>query len=180
MRVGPFTAVPLGRTVDIEGETADGCASTGQGHLFEITDEEDCRLTVRDTQWANGERDIVTCERHGSPQRFDTLVERLRLPVLSRGGELYVELRQVRLRPNGRGNLFAPDEAGLDAGAGLAVTGELVRHGATRVGTRGELLGDEGRTRSRIGASFPREAELVALVAYVCTRVAPVARALAA
>lgn len=180
MQVGPFAAVTLGDIVEIEGETVDGYPSTGRAHLYEITDGSDCRLTVRDTLWANGERDIVASERHHSPQRFDTLVERLRLPVMSLGTELYVELRQVRLKANGRGNLFAPDESELDAGAGFAVARELKRHGATRVATRAELLADEGRTRHRVGVQFPRQASLVPLAAYICTRVAPVARALQA
>ena len=82
----------------------------------------------------------------------------------------------MRLKANGHGNLFAADENELDAGAGVAVARELKRHGATRVGTRQELLGDEGRTRARLGVRFPASAELVPLVGYVLTRVAPVAR----
>lgn len=92
------------------------------------------------------------------------------------GRERYVELRQVRLKPNGRGNLFAPDEAGLDAGAGIGVAEELRRYGAAAVGTRAELLGDAGRHRARLGARLPCGAEMVPVVAYVLTRVAPVAR----
>jgi hypothetical protein len=164
----------------VKGETAGGQASTGRGRLYSVADGGECHLTVRDTVWANGDRDIVATERHDSPQRFDTLVERLRLPVVARGGAFYVELRHVRLKPNGRGNLFAPDEAELDAGAGMVVAEELRRHGAMRVDTREALLGDSGRTRQRLGALFPEEADLVPLVAYVCTRVAPVARAVTA
>lgn len=39
MQVGPFTAAPLGRIVAVEGETADGHASTGHGRLYGITDD---------------------------------------------------------------------------------------------------------------------------------------------
>jgi hypothetical protein len=179
LRVGPYVVTRVGHS-EVEGETPDGEASIGQGRLFVVTDGAESRLTVRDTRWANGERDLVAAERHDSPQRFDTLVERLRLPVLSRGGDLYVELRQVRLKANGRGNLFAPDEEALDHGAGVLVARELERHGATSVGTREQLLSDEGRSRNRLGALFPPDADLVPLVAYICTRVAPVAQSLSA
>jgi hypothetical protein len=180
IRIGAFTITPLGETVDIEGDTTDGVASTGRGTLYEVTGDDRLRLTVRDTRWDNGERDVVATLRHDSPQRFDTLIERLRLPVAERGDSLYAELRHVRLKENGRGNLHAPGEAELDAGAGVSVAHALMQHGATAVGTRGELLGDEGRMRSRMGVRFPRDAELVPLVAFVCTRVAPVARGVAA
>ena len=173
--VGPFAIRDLHRRVDIDGQTVSGASGAGRGRLFEVTDDDQLRLTIRDTTWDNGERDVVACERHGSPQRFDTLVERLRLQVVE-GPEHYVELRQVRLKPNGRGNLFAPDEAGLDAGAGLAVADELMCHGASIVGTRAELVGDDGRHRTRHGVRFPRNAETLPVVAYVLTRVAPVAR----
>ncbi len=180
IEVGAFRIARVGSMITVEGETPNGVTSQGRGRLYEVTDADECRLTVRDTTWANGERDVVAAERHDSPQRFDTLVERLRLPVMERGDDLYVELRQVRLKPNGRGNLFSASDAELDAGAGVRVAQALERHGAHEIGTRAELLDDRGPTRGRLGVRFPRKAEAVPLVAYVCTRVAPVARALRA
>ena len=56
----------------------------------------------------------------------------------------------------------------------------LLAHGASAVGTRAELLGDDGRTRTRFGALFPEDAELVPVVAYALTRVASVARGVGA
>ena len=180
VHVGELALTALGRTVPVEGETPEGLASVGRGRLYEIDDGAGLRLTVRDTSWQNGERDVVAVERHRSPQRFDTLVERLRLPVTQRGEDLYAELRQVRLKPNGRGNLFAASETELSDGAGVPVARELLRHGALLVGTREELLGDDGRTRHRWGVRFPPQAEMVPVVAYVCTRVGPVKRGLGA
>ena len=170
--VGDVTITPLGQTIAIEGETAEGQASVGRGRLFEIRDSAGLHLTVRETTWQNGERDVVTGKRHRSPQRFDTLVERLRLPVTRRGSDLYAELRQARLKPNGRGNLFNASEADLDAGAGVPVVSELMRHGALVVGTREDVLGDDGRSRHRWGVRFPPAAQLVPVVAYVCGAVA--------
>jgi hypothetical protein len=178
--VGAFSIADLKRTVTVEGETPEGFASVGRGRLYEVSGPGGLRLTVRDTRWDNGERDVVASERHDSPQRFDTLVERLRLPVAQRGGDLYAELRHVRLKPNGRGNLFAPSEKELDGGAGVQVARELRRHGALRVGTREDLLGDEGRTRGRLGMRVPHDAEVLPVIAYVLTRVGPVAEGIVA
>jgi hypothetical protein len=180
LRVGEFTITPLDGTLGVEGQTAGGTPSAGRARHYDVRDGNGLHLTLRDTRWANGERDVVACRRHDSPQRFDTLVERLRLAVTERDENLYAELRQVRLKPNGRGNLFAADEADLDHGAAVRVARELERHGALEVGTREELVGDDGRTRGRMGVRFPSDAELVPVVAYVCTRVGPVARGLTA
>jgi hypothetical protein len=174
MLVASFTLRRLKGTVEIRGETASGLESIGQGSLHDVANSNVIRIVVRDTMWANGERDIVACGRHDSPERFTTLIERLRLTVLDRGGP-YVELRQARLRPNGRAGLFDADLAELNDGAGLDVAATLLAFGATEVSTRAELLGDEGRTRRRIGVRFPEQSGHVPLVAYVLTRVCPVA-----
>ena len=176
VELGPLAVRELSGTIQVEGETTSGAEGIGRAVLYEVAGAADrLRLTVRDTRWQTGERDVVTCERNASPPRFDTLVGRLRLDV-AHHGQPYVELRQARLRANGRAGLFVPDLGELDSGAGIDVRATLLAHGASAVGTRAELLGDEGRTRTRFGALFPEEAELVPVVAYTLTRVAPVAR----
>ena len=179
MIIGSFTLRSLGRKVATQGNTPSGHASVGRGALYELAGANDLRLTLRDTTWANGERDVVACERNDSPELFDTLIKRLRLAVLDHDGP-YVELRQARLRPNGRANLFYPDSADLDRGAGLAVHTTLLAHGASQVGTREELFDDEGPARFRLGARFSDHDSLVPVVAYVLTRVCPVAAGLSA
>ena len=79
------------------------------------------------------------------------------------------------MRANRRAGLFVPDLAELDSGAGIDVRATLLVHGASAIGTRAELRGDDGPTRTRLGALFPEDAELVPVVAYTLTRVAPVA-----
>ena len=86
----------------------------------------------------------------------------------------------MRLKPNGRGNLFAASEDELDDGAGVSVAHQLARHGADRTGTREELLNDDSRARARLGVRFGDHADLVPVIAYVCTRVAPVANGVTA
>jgi hypothetical protein len=179
LTVGAFRIRRLEEELSVDGETAEKVACRGRGRFYTVSGD-GLRLTVRDTSWDNGERDLVVAERHDSPQRFDTLVERLRLTVHRRGDDLYAELRQVRLKANGRGNLFSATEDELDAGAGVSVARELEQHGAVRVGTRAALLHDEGPSRGRLGVRFGEGAEFVPVVAYVCTRVGPVAKGIAA
>lgn len=175
MAIASFTIRSLYRSESIVGETTSGKRSSGIGRLYDLEGPDGLRLTIRDTSWVSGERDIVACERHGSPERFDTLIERLRLTVLARGGA-YVELRQARLRPNGRAGLFDAGLPALNEGARIDVKRTLLAHGAREVGTREQLLGDLERTRHRLGAQLTKRGEGRApLVAYVLTRVAPVA-----
>jgi hypothetical protein len=115
LKIGKFKIWSSDRLVTLEAETPSGLQSAGVGTLYEISGPDGLWLTVRDTRWVSGERDIVACERHRSAERFDTLVERLRLAVLERRGP-YVELRQARLRPNGRAGLFDADLAALTTG----------------------------------------------------------------
>lgn len=179
MNIGVFTiSAPLG-TGRIRGETASGAFAAGSAAYFEVQGPEGLHLGVRDISWENGERDIVTFARHSSPQIYDTLVERLRLSVLVRGG-VYVELRQARVRANGHAGLFDASLAALSRGAGVDVPGILRQFGATAVGTRSEILGDTGRSRHRIGACLAAGPGSSPLVAYVLTRIAPVAHGITA
>ncbi|MGO9960904.1 MAG: hypothetical protein ACLP50_33835 [Solirubrobacteraceae bacterium] len=89
-------------------------------------------------------------------------------------------MRQARLRDNGHAGLYNADAAMLDAGAGLDVRAVLLRNGASAVGTREELNGDTGPARHRIGAHIGQASiHLLPVVAYVLTRVAPVAHRIA-
>lgn len=175
LKIGAFTLTPLQRTTAIEGQTAAGAWTNGTGRLYDLTGPDALHLTVRDTSWDNGERDVVACERHDSPAGFDTLVERLRLTVQDYGGP-YLELRQARVRDNGRAGLFNPDPAVLDAGAGVDVRAVLLSHGATAVGTREELTDDGGPARHRLGVHLgPAARGTLAAIADLLMRVAPVA-----
>jgi len=174
--LGPFTiAAEATEPILTDGETVSGAPSTGRGSLYKVLGPDGLELTVRDITWDTGERDLAVFRRHGSPERFDTLVERLRLTVLDYNGP-YVELRHVKLRDNGRGGLFDADADALANAAGIDVVDVLRSLGASAVGTREGLLGDDGRTRRRWGARFPPGNNKVPLAAFVLTRVAPVLR----
>ena len=174
VQLGLLAVRALERVVRVEGETT-SAAPTGSAARCSTSRWRSglFGLTVRDTRWQTGERDVVTCERHDSPERFDTLVGRLRLDV-AHHGQPYVELHRHGCARTVAPGLFVPDLGELDGGCGVDVRATLLAHGAIAVGMREELLG-EGRTRTRFGALFPEEAELVPMVAYTLTRVAPVA-----
>jgi hypothetical protein len=71
--------------------------------------------------------------------------------------------------------VFNADLTDLDRAAGVNVESALLACGADAVGAREALLGDSGPARGRFGARFTDKDMPVPLVAYVVTRVAPVA-----
>ena len=69
VELGPLAVRGLNGTVHVEGETTSGAEGIGRAVLYEITGAADrLRLTVRDTRWQTGERDVVACERYDSPR----------------------------------------------------------------------------------------------------------------
>lgn len=177
--VGDVTIRLTETTEPIEGQTASGRAATGVATIYEIEGPDRLRLRCADIAWdaddAPPERDVHTLERYGSPQRFDRLCHGLRLTVQAHGKVgCFVELRQARMKSATWSNLFRADRADLDVGARVDVAATLRSVGATEVGYRRHVLGDDGRRRNYVCATFGPEADLVPIVAYVLTRVLPV------
>lgn len=174
MKIGKFLLNDPSSLATINGETPAGAECSGSARLYELRGPDGVHLTLRDALWINGERDITTYERHQSPERFDTLVGRLRLSVLSHEPGSYVELQQARRRGS-RAQTFRVDLDELDSAAGVDCTSLLIAAGATAVGSREDLLRDDGRRRGYLAATFADASTLVPVVAYVLTRVAPIA-----
>ena len=166
-----------GASTTSSGESCSGARQRGHNTLYLATGPEELEITIADTCWENGERDVRALETSGPPQ-IDHLKMRLRLEVQeldSDAKKLKIDLRQARVRLNTENlwsNLYKADEDDHDRGAGIDVAGLLSEHGAD-VGHRAALLGDRGPTRNRLCAVFPPSAEQVPIVAFVATRVLP-------
>ena len=134
-------------------------------------------MSIADTRWQNGERDIRALDPSGPPQ-IDNLKMRLHLQVQKFGGnrnKLTIDLRQARVRldtDNLWSNLYKADESEHARGAGIDVAGLLNDYGAD-VGRCAALLGDSSPTGNRLCAVFPGSAEQIPIVAFVATRVLP-------
>jgi hypothetical protein len=174
MQLGPFSLAALDGEQMVDGETVSGVQSEGTARSYELTGAGGLRLRIQEVRWLNGERDVVAAERYDSPETFDTLIGRLRLAVLMRAGGYYVELQQARRRGK-RAQTFKADLAELDETAGVDCRGALIGAGATAVGTREALWGEDGRRRGFLVATFADQDAPVPVVAYVLTRVAPIA-----
>jgi hypothetical protein len=141
---------------------------------------QEVELVVYDVSWVDGSREVFAPEREeGNHPRFDGIVGRLRLGVHTLGPISYIMLGVVALPEGGRrASMRWPALPEISESAGAPLDETLVGAGALRVGTREEVLGDDGTQRQRIAATFdPMGAPHVPAMAFVLTRVAPIARA---
>lgn len=101
----------------------------------------------------------------------------LRLGIKDHGEQLVAELRQARIKNKDLwSSCFKASEEELDAGAGLRTNDVFRVHGATGYGTKAEILGDAGKNKNYLCATFASEAEDLPAVLYFVTRVLPLAR----
>lgn len=142
---------------------------------------QDVELVIFDVVWPDGDRMVIAPRREaGNHPRFDGLVGRHRLGIREAGGYSYVMLGQARLTDNSRTAFCWPPPDELEVGAGVPFEATLHEFGASAVGTRSDVLGDTGPHRNRCVAMFrPEQGKHLPAVAFVLTRVAPVARGVA-
>jgi hypothetical protein len=73
-------------------------------------------------------------------------------------------------------NLYKASLDDLSAGAAVDARAELLGAGAQAVGSRGELLGEQGVRCTDLCVTFRSDDPLVPVVAYTITRVLPIVR----
>lgn len=178
LRCGPFTAeIGTARRAH-RGRTADGQASEGEAYTSRVRGL-GLDVTVADITWSSGEREIVGTDRHGSPASYEDIVGRLRIGVHDSGryrNMLMMELRAAR-RGTGRSRAGASmlAEAALNDMAQCDVAAELDSLTEASVGTREALLGDGGPRRRQLCAVFSAEDRVTPVLAWLYTRLAPLA-----
>ena len=179
IKVGGYTITHSGTEGGVRGTTIKGFDSIARRVLFDVTNPTiNLQMTVQDSHWANGERDIVAIERHETPERFDGLKNRLRIGInrCADGHDgWFIELRQAQLNEPDRPKCKQADLRALTSGAGVDVADALLTCGADIVGPRSELYGTEGPRKNIVAAHCNESPELVPVVAYVLTRIAPIA-----
>jgi len=147
--------------------------------LYDIFAQQDAYLMVLNIVWDNGERDVRAIEVAGPDDLLSLGSGRLRLAVQelehSTAGNLYSILRQARIKqkPSKRSNLYKATVPELNQGAGIDVPRTLLEAGAIKVGTKKNLLGCMDQTQEMQCVIFPRDNELIPVLAFVLTRVCP-------
>ena len=169
----------LGVEVSLRGPTLSGLEARGEQRIYAVDGDGGLTLCLGHVRWRHGEEEVRVATRPAVPSALAALLDDQRLAVEPWGwGHAHVSLDPLRLE---RG-LFEEtayvrpqpcSEAELDGAAGLSVRPLLLGAGALAVGTRQEVLGECDERRHRLSATFPREAGIVPVLAFVLTRVAP-------
>jgi hypothetical protein len=174
--LGLYRLEPAGSTSRVRGQSAKKVDDLyGTATEYAVTAEDGTDLLLRDTRWDNGQRDVRAVERFGTPPPYDTVLGRLRISVDAIEDELFMELRQARLKSGGRAQVASATLEELDEGAGVSVRSALRNLGAS-VGTKELLLSRRDQTRDRLCCRFPESALFVPPAVFVLTRIAPVGR----
>lgn len=161
-----------------EGHTASRKIFTGKVIPFHVADDKiDIRLGY--VIFINRERDIRVLSVQKEFDTFGRLKHGLRLTIQAvpdSPRNFYAELKQAFPHNSfEKHETLHPtiNELDLDGGAGLSVFGELRKYGA-EVGTKHDLIGDEGRTAMYLCARFSKENLWAPVVAYTTTRILPI------
>jgi hypothetical protein len=142
---------------------------------FALADDDGFLLLLHDVLLENGERNITVGQNFTNEARMDRLMRGLRLGVQQNASGLcYARLWQARVNDDGTwSNRRAASLQELNDGARMNVAEKLRDLGASRVGSKGELMDDKTKSRDHLYVSFPAENTQVALAAYCLTTVLP-------
>jgi hypothetical protein len=100
--LGDYRLLATGTEVPVSGETAKRQLSRGTAAEYRLVGSDGIKLTLHDSRWTNGDRDVRAVTRNTTPETYDGIINRLRLGVDRAGEDLVVELQQARLNAMGR------------------------------------------------------------------------------
>lgn len=154
---------------------------SGKASVFRVHIRKKHYIDLAYTRWETGERDVHVLDVESSNRALkNRLTHGLRLGIkLLSKRVCVVELRQAQIKdgdPNAWSSAYKASLSQLSEGAGLDIVEALKIAGAELVGTKEEVLGESGRNRNFICATFPEKAIWPPVVAYVATRILPLLR----
>ncbi|MGD9485197.1 hypothetical protein WDH52_18435 [Streptomyces sp. TRM70308] len=136
-------------------------------------------ITIYDTRWDNGERDIVIARPDAVPplpKPLSALLGRKRAGVYEHGESLRMSVCLVRPDGNGWPRASWCRSWELVAECGHEILDALYELGVIRIDDCETVLGDDSRQRKRLCALLGPDAEAAPIALYVVTRVLPTLR----
>lgn len=162
---GDVLITDTGKVAQVDyGQSVSGVEALGEFHMFDVT-APDLEIQLAYAAWDNGEADVraVSAQGNQALQRLER--GGLRLGIYPfKGEKAWFELRQAKVKMDTKArwsNLFNASPYSLDEGARQDVRALLKKAGATKVGTKAELLDASNNTRNRLCAMFPAEKRMV-------------------
>lgn len=166
---GPLTVVDVGRRVAVEEETIKRRErSTGLAHLYEVTGP-GFAVEIADMSFDNGTRDVRMYDRRDAPS-LNRLMHGFRIGVHHWESEKwFVQLRIPAVGSRGTETPHQTDLQDLNLLCRFDIRAAMLQAGATSVNRRELALGDTGRSRNELCATFDTEYSPVPAAAYAIT-----------
>jgi len=159
-------------TLSLSGESISGISGNGNSQFTDVT-MEDVEVTLADTKWENGERDVQAVDRKNSPSAVDSLVRRLRIGVYRSPLQeqlAYMELRCAIPDANGRAVIKKLSEKQISTLLGVPLAQLLPSAKGIVLGTREQLFRDDSRRRTELCALFPSSDTQIPAMIWTVTR----------
>jgi hypothetical protein len=175
-RLYGFDVFDLGtRNDSVRTFTEDHCQASIHSFLF--SDESSIEVSVEVVRARSGEAWVRAAEVDEGLEGLGRLLHGGRLGIRRFDESESIELAQMQFTDFPWSGLRRVGWDELEAGAGNDVRSMLLRHGATRVGTREELESCTHQRRNYLAAHFPRGDDEIPALAFILTRVVPLVRA---
>ena len=168
-------AVGVGRE-SLRGSTPNGIAEDGIAY-FSRLEGPDLMMTIADITWRNGEREVRGWDRHESGPEYQGLVGRLRIgihPTARFRSMSSAELRVVKVAPDGKApQAYRTDNQELSDLLGFDLARAFDEVGEAMVGTREQLLKEDGVRKRQLAAIFESGDHVIPALAWSLTRAIP-------
>ena len=170
---------PFAVAVDTGGEER----GPGEAHHYLVTGPAGEALQLTYYQ-ADDARWIQVTDTFQTGMPLKRLGQGLRLGTAIDAESMMIELRQARIKIRNDNplwsNLFKAEPSELDQGANCDVERLMAEWGATGYGTREEQVGDQSNRKRRMCVVAPADVEHLPAVAFLVTRILPLARGITA
>ncbi len=142
-------------------------------HLSFVTGPDGIALETAYLIFSNGDRDVRVIETGDTPTPYSRLGHGGRLGVYPLGEMHYCEARAMKLGDENWSNLQRATFAEIEGWLGSSVNEFLSSIGASKLMTREELFGDEGRRRNELASSFESVNFMAPFAIFALTRPLP-------
>jgi Domain of unknown function (DUF4338) len=159
----------------VTGTTMTDASSTGNAYISKL-EGPGVEVSLADIEWNTGEREVRGWSRHHSDEILKQVIGRLRIGVHRADRYRGMSMLELRVAAGSEGKratarktspLELSEALGFDIAAGLDGIGEAV------VGTREELLRDEGPRRNQLCVVFRSDNRLLPALAWCLVRAMP-------
>lgn len=165
----PFVGVPTSQW------HGDRLERTGTAVLANLSADDGLRLQVALVTWPGGDEvSLRTSIFLGGPADYGRLEGAGELAPKIVGDAYVARIRALRYKADGRAGLDAVDWETLDRWLGRDARAELLKAGARRVGTYGDLYPQASRFKAEPAIEVPVERPAALFAAYALTRVIPI------